>query len=51
MNIFEILVRFSHKRNHHIQDEALHNGRMLERTFLLVCPLHWFRNFPLNMVK
>ena len=40
---FESLIYFFHRLNFHIQDEALHNGRILEGTLLLVflSPLIW----------
>ena len=40
---FESLIYFSHRLNFHIQGEALHNGRILEGTLLLVFlpPLIW----------
>ena len=37
MNKFESRVYFSHRLNHSVQDEVLHNGRI--GTLLLVCSL------------
>ena len=38
-NKFESLIYFVSRLNHHIQDEAFYNGRMLEGTLLLICSL------------
>ena len=46
---FESLIYSPHRLNNHVQDLVLYNGRMLEGTLLLVCSLHWFGNFSLNM--
>ena len=47
---FEDLIYFSPRLNHHIQDEVLRNGRMLQVTLLLVWSLHWLGNFSVKML-
>ena len=48
--LFNFLIYFSPRLNHHIQDEVLRNGTMLQVTLLLVCSLLWLGNFSVKML-